>query len=100
MDISKLRQNPFLLASMILHFSHRFSFVTKLKTPPLPSLFPGYQFCTVEYLISASRPFQLLRHAAGFRHDSVVQLQGNLRNSFICISKVLSNCPVPWLILK
>src|SRR6202040_1554230 len=28
--------------------------VTKLKMPPLPSLSPGYQFCTVEYLISAS----------------------------------------------
>src|SRR4029079_17793971 len=29
-------------------------FVTKLKIPPLPSASPGYQFCTVEYLISAS----------------------------------------------
>src|SRR6185503_13544147 len=29
-------------------------FVTKLKMPPLPSLSPGYQFCTVEYLICAS----------------------------------------------
>ena len=29
--------------------------VTKLKIPPWPvSLSPGYQFCTVEYLISAS----------------------------------------------
>src|SRR6478609_615131 len=28
--------------------------VTKLKMPPLPSASPGYQFCTVEYLISAS----------------------------------------------
>src|ERR1700754_4627807 len=28
--------------------------VTKLKMPPLPSSSPGYQFCTVEYLISAS----------------------------------------------
>src|SRR6266446_1583415 len=28
--------------------------VTKLKMPPRPSLSPGYQFCTVEYLISAS----------------------------------------------
>ena len=29
-------------------------FVTKLYIPPLPFLSPGYQFCTVEYLISAS----------------------------------------------
>src|SRR5437762_14212724 len=28
--------------------------VTKLNTPPLPCASPGYQFCTVEYLISAS----------------------------------------------
>src|SRR6202040_3308755 len=28
--------------------------VTKLKTPPRPCASPGYQFCTVEYLISAS----------------------------------------------
>ena len=28
--------------------------VTKLYTPPLPFLSPGYQFCTVEYFISAS----------------------------------------------
>src|SRR5262252_8906627 len=28
--------------------------VTKLKMPPRPSLSPGYQFWTVEYLISAS----------------------------------------------
>ena len=28
--------------------------VTKLKMPPLPSLSPGYQFCTVEYLMRAS----------------------------------------------
>src|SRR6185312_8727106 len=28
--------------------------VTKLKMPPLPLASPGYQFCTVEYLISAS----------------------------------------------
>src|ERR1700709_544015 len=28
--------------------------VTKLKMPPRPSESPGYQFCTVEYLISAS----------------------------------------------
>src|SRR6516165_2186158 len=28
--------------------------VTKLKMPPRPSASPGYQFCTVEYLISAS----------------------------------------------
>src|SRR4030095_12347898 len=28
--------------------------VTKLKIPPLPSASPGYQFCTVEYLIRAS----------------------------------------------
>ena len=27
--------------------------VTKLKMPPLPSLSPGYQFWTVEYLIVA-----------------------------------------------
>ena len=27
--------------------------VTKLYMPPLPSLSPGYQFCTVEYLICA-----------------------------------------------
>src|SRR5687768_15198038 len=29
-------------------------FVTKLKIPPTPSSLPGYQFWTVEYLISAS----------------------------------------------
>ena len=28
-------------------------FVTKLYIPPLPSSSPGYQFCTVEYFISA-----------------------------------------------
>ena len=28
--------------------------VTKLKMPPTPFSSPGYQFCTVEYLISAS----------------------------------------------
>src|SRR4030095_1240885 len=28
--------------------------VTKLKMPPLPSLSPGYQFCTVEYFTDAS----------------------------------------------
>ena len=27
--------------------------VTKLKTPPFPFSSPGYQFCTVEYFISA-----------------------------------------------
>src|SRR5262249_38912527 len=30
--------------------------VTKLYTPPRPSLSPGYQFCTVEYLICAFGP--------------------------------------------
>ena len=30
--------------------------VTKLKIPPRPSASPGYQFCTVEYLIRASSP--------------------------------------------
>ena len=30
--------------------------VTKLKMPPLPSLSPGYQFCTVEYLICDFSP--------------------------------------------
>src|SRR3569623_3837862 len=34
--------------------SQRPRLVTKLKMPPLPSASPGYQFCTVEYLISAS----------------------------------------------
>ena len=29
-------------------------FVTKLKMPPFPFSSPGYQFCTVEYLIVAS----------------------------------------------
>src|SRR5215510_3170696 len=29
--------------------------VTKLKMPPFPSRSPGYQFCTVEYLIVAPR---------------------------------------------
>src|SRR5215218_4687430 len=29
-------------------------FVTKLYMPPLPVSSPAYQFCTVEYLISAS----------------------------------------------
>ena len=33
---------------------HRPRLVTKLYIPPFPSLSPGYQFCTVEYLISAS----------------------------------------------
>ncbi|MNY39860.1 hypothetical protein D3C86_1745680 [compost metagenome] len=28
--------------------------VTKLKMPPRPSVSPGYQFCTVAYLICAS----------------------------------------------
>src|ERR1700744_4141360 len=39
----------------ILEFLPRQSprLVTKLKMPPLPSALPGYQFCTVEYLISA-----------------------------------------------
>ena len=31
-----------------------YNFVTKLYIPPFPSLSPGYQFCTVEYFISAS----------------------------------------------
>ena len=40
---------------LILDFLPRQSprLVTKLKMPPLPFSSPGYQFCTVEYLISA-----------------------------------------------
>ena len=34
--------------------SQRPRLVTKLKMPPLPSASPGYQFCTVEYLMRAS----------------------------------------------
>src|SRR6188508_1519866 len=34
--------------------AHIARLVTKLKIPPLPSASPGYQFWTVEYLISAS----------------------------------------------
>ena len=33
---------------------HKPRLVTKLYIPPFPSLSPGYQFCTVEYFISAS----------------------------------------------
>ena len=41
----------------ILELSPRQSprLVTKLKIPPLPFSSPGYQFCTVEYLISYRR---------------------------------------------
>ena len=39
---------------ILAFFSQIPRLVTKLKIPPLPSLSPGYQFCTVEYLISAS----------------------------------------------
>ena len=38
--------------------------VTKLKTPPLPSASPGYQFWTVLYLISASSLAMSSTHAA------------------------------------
>ena len=33
--------------------AHSPRFVTKLYTPPIPFSLPAYQFCTVEYLITA-----------------------------------------------
>jgi hypothetical protein len=62
------------------------SFVTKLKTPPLPSLFPGYQFVrsNIWFQHRPMRLIPLLRHAAGFRHDSVRCSLVTYVTSFIC----------------
>ena len=50
-----LHQYPYLVEAHLGRIADRHAprFVTKLKIPPMPSLSPGYQFCTVEYFISA-----------------------------------------------
>jgi hypothetical protein len=87
MDISSAAEPVSTCVHEIFAFSHRFLFCYKIENATLPSLFPGYQFCTVEYLISGvqRRLIPLLRHAAGFRHDSVrCSLQVTYVTSFIC----------------
>src|SRR5271163_790628 len=72
--------------------------VTKLYRPPLPSESPGYQFCTVEYLISASSCASSSTTAAcnwfSSRLGAVQPSRYETYEPFSAMISVRSNCPV------
>src|SRR5208283_952433 len=79
--------------------------VTKLKMPPLPSASPGYQFCTVEYLICASSNATSSTTAAcNWFSSRIGAVQPSRYETYApssATSNVRSNCPLfAALILK
>src|SRR4029077_9820180 len=72
--------------------------VTKLKMPPSPFSSPGYQFCTVEYLISApSRATSSTTAAWSWFSSRLGAVQPSRYDTYAPSSatiRVRSNCPV------
>src|SRR5258708_34483290 len=72
--------------------------VTKLEAPPLPSLSPGYQFWTVEYLISASpRATSSTTAACNWFSSRRGAVQPSRYETYAPLSAMISvrsNCPV------
>src|SRR6185295_17725976 len=72
--------------------------VTKLKMPPRPSASPGYQFCTVEYLISAlSSATSSTTAACSWFSSRIGAVHPSRYDTYAPSSamiRVRSNCPV------
>src|ERR671938_607448 len=84
--------------------AHLPRFVTKLYIPPLPSSSPAYQFCTVEYLISASsRATSSTTAACNWFLSNLGAVQPSKYETYAPSSatiSVLSNCPDSWLLIR
>src|SRR5919201_5266046 len=78
--------------------------VTKLKMPPRPSESPGYQFCTVEYLISAPGSATSSTTAAWSWFSSRIgAVQPSRYETYAPSSatmSVRSNCPVSCALIR
>src|SRR5262245_25386434 len=79
-------------------------FVTKLKIPPRPSLSPGYQFCTVEYLMVASSSATSSTTAAcswlRSRFGAVHPSRYDTYAPASAMMRVRSNCPVSAALMR
>src|SRR6202030_534534 len=78
--------------------------VTKLKMPPRPSASPGYQFCTVEYLMFASSSATSSTTAAcswfSSRIGAVQPSRYDTLAPSSAISSVRSNWPVSRALMR
>src|SRR5262249_31108307 len=85
--------------------THLPRFVTKLKMPPLPSLSPGYQFCTVEYLMFDSSPSATssTTAACSWFSSRMGAVQPSRYETYAPSSatiSVRSNCPVSLALMR
>src|SRR6202012_5645704 len=78
--------------------------VTKLKMPPRPFSSPGYQFCTVEYLISApSSATSSTTAACSWFSSRLGAVQPSRYDTYASSShtiNVRSNCPVLMALMR